>query len=67
MDLPCLNEIELKEVIKALGNKIEWAFIVTKSIGQWDELLSCSYDLGAILLEVNDDGIPINAYQKSLQ
>jgi hypothetical protein len=35
---------------------------VAMSVGQWDDLLASAYDNGAILLDVDDDQIPINAY-----
>jgi hypothetical protein len=36
----------------------------TMSVGQWDTLLAVAYDMGFILLELNDDEVPIAAYQR---
>lgn len=35
------------------------------SVGQWDQTLAAFYDLGAALIELDDDEVPIAAYQKN--
>jgi hypothetical protein len=35
---------------------------MTMSIGQWDALLQGGYDVGFVLLELDDDEQPIAAY-----
>jgi len=37
---------------------------ITMSIGQWDNVLKVSYEEGCILLELDDNEVPIRAYQK---
>lgn len=37
----------------------------TMSIGQWDETLMAFYDIGATLIELDDNERPIAAYRKN--
>jgi hypothetical protein len=37
---------------------------LTMSIGQWDTMLQVGYDLGFVLLELDDNEVPIAAYQR---
>jgi hypothetical protein len=37
---------------------------ITMSIGQWDRLLAVAYDAGCVLLELDDDDVPVRAYRK---
>jgi len=43
------------------------SLIVTMSVGQWDNTLEESYDIGAILLELDENENIINVYQKPKQ
>lgn len=38
---------------------------VTMSEGQWDALLSASYEAGAVLLELDAQERPVRAFQKA--
>jgi hypothetical protein len=38
--------------------------VMTMSIGQWDAMLSVAYEQGWILLELDENEMPIKAYQK---
>jgi hypothetical protein len=37
----------------------------TMSEGQWDTLLAVAYDLGFVLLELDDDEWPVRAYRRA--
>jgi hypothetical protein len=37
---------------------------LTMSEGQWDTLLQAGYDLGFVLLELDDNENPVGAYQR---
>jgi len=39
--------------------------VVTMGEGQWDGLLSSAYELGWILLELDEDEKPVRAYRKA--
>jgi hypothetical protein len=39
--------------------------VVTMAEGQWDGLLSAAYELGWILLELDEDETPLRAYKKA--
>ncbi|MBN2299463.1 MAG: hypothetical protein JXM72_12755 [Deltaproteobacteria bacterium] len=53
-----LNEISVDNIFDGP------AIIITMSTGQWDALLESAYDSGYILLELNEDQVPVKAYQK---
>jgi hypothetical protein len=38
---------------------------VTMSVGQWDGVLQGAYDACCVLLELNDEELPIRAYQRA--
>jgi hypothetical protein len=38
--------------------------VMTMAVGQWDALLSAAYDNGWVLLELDDDEVPVRAYQR---
>jgi hypothetical protein len=61
MKRPVLNETPLGGIILKPG------LFVTMSIGQWDDLLAAAYDTGATLLELDDDEMPIKAYQRKTE
>jgi hypothetical protein len=39
--------------------------VITMSVGQWDNTLSAAYQAGWILLELDDNEVPVRAYQKA--
>lgn len=53
-----LNEVPIG------GIMLKPHLIITMSIDQWDGLLAAAYDAGAVLLELDDDEIPIKAYRR---
>ncbi len=57
-----LTPYPLPDVFNVIGRP--GAVIVTMSIGQWDGWLSAAYATGCILLELDDDEIPVRAYRK---
>ena len=59
MNRPNLNKIELKKVLQ-----FKKGIIITMLTGQWDKILEKIYEENGILLEVNEEEIPIEAYQK---
>jgi hypothetical protein len=59
MKRPVLNEIPLNG-----GTIIKRGVIVTMSVGQWDGVLEAAYDRGHILLELDDNEIPVRVYQR---
>lgn len=64
MKRPKLNKKDLGEAIKAmLAGEAPGCFI-TMSRGQWDVLLLSVYNLGWILLELDDNEQPVAAYRK---
>jgi hypothetical protein len=47
---------------------VTWApgqCVITLSVGQWDVLLAEAYQAGFILLELDDNEIPLRAYQRA--
>ena len=63
---PCCRDLSpypLADAIAAMTERRP-AVIVTMSVGQWDVFLSAAYDGGCILLELDDDEIPVRAYRK---
>ena len=56
-----LNKIPLDMTFKE-GQKV-----ITMSQGQWDTTLEEAYNLGFILLELDDSEIPIAMYKKDVQ
>jgi hypothetical protein len=43
------------------------ARIITMAVGQWDPTLSAAYEDGWILLELDEDEVPVRAYRKTVQ
>jgi hypothetical protein len=41
------------------------ACVITMGFGQWDATLSAAYHAGWILLEVDENEVPVRAYQKN--
>ena len=39
--------------------------VITMSVGQWDGALAAAYETGWILLELDDNEVPVRAYQKA--
>lgn len=60
MNRPYLRQIPLEH---ALPIKRRQCY-VTMSAGQWDTLLRAAYEVGFILLELDDEERPVAAYQK---
>lgn len=56
---PKLNEISLEGIFQNLKGKM----ICTMSEGQWDVPLDVFYKNGAILLELDDNEMPVRAFQ----
>ncbi len=54
MKRPTLNEIDLERAIEQIGRRP--GLILTMAPDQWDCLLSCAYDRGALLLEAKGAG-----------
>lgn len=68
MKRPSLNEIPLEEAMESLLSGNEGALVVTMSEGQWDGLLAVCYESeDAILLELDDDELPVHAYRRLRQ
>lgn len=55
-----LRQVPLRDVLPPQRGTLT----ITMSPGQWDVMLAAAYDQGCILLEVDDDEIPVAAYQK---
>lgn len=62
MKRPALRSIPLADVLP-LGSRP--VVVMTMSIGQWDVVLSESYELGYVLLELDSRERPIAAYLKA--
>lgn len=62
MTRPPLRSIPLADVLP-LGSRP--AIIVTMSVDQWDAMLSESYRLGYVLLELDSRARPIRAFQRA--
>ena len=60
MTRPALREIPLGEAVPLKAGTVT----VTMSAGQWDGLLQAAYDGGFVLLELDDDELPVRAFQK---
>ena len=59
-----LNEIPLREAVAGILEGGGGLF-VTMSPGQWDALLDEAYRLGATLLEIDSNELPVRAYRKA--
>jgi hypothetical protein len=57
---PTLRQIPLSEAVPLKSGEVT----VTLSVGQWDAALETYYDQGCVLLELDDDEIPVRAYQR---
>lgn len=60
MKRPKLNQIPVEDFMESPG------VIVTMSFGQWDQILQAAYNAGHILLEVDDNEMPVKAYRKDM-
>jgi len=60
MQRPELNEIDLKIADMFKPGQIA----ITMSEGQWDYLLQEIYDNYGLLVELNDNEVPIHAFKK---
>ena len=59
-----LKPYPLTAAIEAVLNCVPGTLVVTMGEGQWDALLAAAYEQGWILLELDDDEIPVRAYRK---
>jgi hypothetical protein len=59
-----LTPFPVADALKALSGGMPGARIITMDTGQWDALLSAAYEQGWILLEVDDNEVPVRAYRK---
>lgn len=59
-----LRPIPLADAIGAMTGRTG-AIIITMSEGQWDTFLAVGYDKDCILLELDDNEVPVRAYQKA--
>ena len=59
-----LTPFPLADVLDHLSGRKPPEIVMTMSEGQWDVWLSTAYDHGFILLELNDDEVPVRAYRK---
>ena len=57
---PALQRVPLPSVLTAIRGTV----YVTMSIGQWDAFLRVSYEMGAVLLELDDEERPITAFRQ---
>jgi hypothetical protein len=62
---PRLHPFPLAEAMASAVGQRGAAIVVTMSEGQWDGLLRAMYEEGAILLELNDNEVPVRAYRKT--
>lgn len=60
-----LNPYPLADALKALSGGVPQARIITMGEKQWDGLLSAAYAQGWILLELDDNEMPVRAYRKT--
>ena len=65
MKQPILNEIPSEQAINHILEGTA-GLTVTMAPGQWDSLLEAAYDMGAILLEIDEHDKPVKAYRKNL-
>lgn len=61
-----LNEMDIEEAVTGMLNATGGLFI-TMSPGQWDTLLQSVYDRGGVLIELDENEIPVKAYQRGAQ
>lgn len=47
-----------------LADALKAARVMTMSLGQWDAMLAAAYERGWILLEIDDNDVPVRAYRK---
>jgi len=59
---PPLRAIPLADLLPLGSRRV---CIITMSVGQWDAVLSSSYEVGFVLLELDDDERPVGAYQRA--
>jgi hypothetical protein len=57
---PCLREVPLASVLPPRPG----VCMCTMSVGQWDSLLAAAYNLGFVLLELDDDERILRAYRR---
>jgi hypothetical protein len=58
-----LTPLPLAEALKAMRGRS--AFVMTMAVGQWDAVLASAYELGWILLELDDAEQPVRAFRKN--
>lgn len=63
MKRPKLNKIPLNLALHMMTQSR--SISITMSVGQWDALLEASYHANWLLIEMNKNGNPVAAYQKS--
>ncbi len=68
MRRPELRPIPLEPMLTALVDLglPPGTVVMTVSVGQWDMLHDACYKEGAILLELDDDELPVAAYQREV-
>ena len=59
-----LAPFPLADALHALSGGVP-ALMITMSVGQWDTTLATAYDLGWILLELDEHEMPVRAYRKA--
>ena len=57
MKRPKLTEVRMSRIKES-------RLVITMSPGQWDALLDEGYNRGALLLEIDQEGQPVRAYQR---
>lgn len=62
-----LHPFPLAAALRAALGGAPPAIVMTMSVGQWDGLLSAAYEQGWILLELDDNEVPVRAYRKTDQ
>ena len=61
-----LKPFPLAVALEALVGGVPGTLVVTMSEGQWDGLLAAAYADGWILLELDDNEVPVRAYRKGI-
>jgi hypothetical protein len=64
LDRPNLMPYSLAAAMAAMTGHRPGALIITMSIGQWDTMLAVAYEQGWLLVELDDDEMPVRAYRK---
>jgi hypothetical protein len=64
MERPDLNEVPADKFLTELIGGTWHGVFITMSIGQWDRFLQVAYDTGHVLLELDEDEVPVRTYRK---